>query len=221
MIGYGNSEQINHKIENSFAVQLWNSTRILDFMLTLKEIDPKKIAITGASGGGTQSLVLTAIDERITLSAPVVMVSSRFYGGCVCESGKPIHKSKELGYATNNAEITAMAAPRPCLIVSDGNDWTRFVPVREFPFIQSIYDFYNQKEMVENAHLPNERHNYNFEKRKPVYEFITKYFKLNLTAVKNSKGLIDESKNTIEEPEMMSVFKGIDKKPKKLEKLVL
>lgn len=218
MVGFGNSEQIDHRSKNAFQVQLWNSIRSLDFILGLPKIDPQRIAITGASGGGTQAMMLSAIDDRIALSAPVVMLSSRYYGGCVCESGIPVHKSEEFDYATNNAEIAAMIAPKPLLIVSCGTDWTRYVPKREFPYIKSIYSFYNAEENVENAHFSRERHNYNIKKRKPVLEFVAKHFELPIDSIKTKKGEIDEKPNTIEEPQLMSVFRGMEEKdrPKRL-----
>ncbi len=221
MIGYGNSEQIEHKNKNAFQIQLWNSIRSLDFMLSFPEVDPQRIAITGASGGGTQSFMLAAVDDRIMLSAPIVMVSSRFYGGCVCESGMPVHKSKDLDYATNNAEIAAMIAPKPLLLVSIGTDWTRFVPEREYPFIKRIFGFYGAEDKVENAHLPKDAHNYQYSKRKPVLKFMAKYFNLPIERIKNEQGEIDETPNVIESPEEMSVYRDLDQKPKKLNSILL
>lgn len=221
MIGYGNSEQIPHKVKKAFAIQLWNSIRSLDFILGFPEVDPQMIAITGASGGGTQSFMLSAVDDRIRLCAPVVMVSSRFYGGCVCESGMPVHKSQEFDYATNNAEIAAMTAPRPLLLVSIDKDWTRFVPDREYPFIKRIFSFYGAENKVENVHLPKDSHNYQYSKRKQVLEFVAKHFNLSIEKIKDDKGEIDETPNVIESPEEMSVYREMEEKPKKLGSILL
>ena len=128
MVGYNDSTQVPHHTPHAFTLQLWNSIRAVDFVSSLERVDAKRIAVTGASGGGTQTFMLAAVDPRMAVSCPVVMVSSDFYGGCVCESGLPVHRGA--GYATNNAEIAALASPRPLLVISDGKDWTKDVPTR-------------------------------------------------------------------------------------------
>lgn len=192
-----------HRNSIASTVQVLSGIRLLDYLVTIKNADASRIGVTGGSGGGSQTMFLAALDDRITVSAPVVMVSSHFSGGCPCESGRGIHLC---GNGTNNAEISAMMAPKPQLIVSDGKDWTLVVPELEFPFIQRTYELYGKKDLVENAHFANEGHDFGVSKRMALYPFMAKYLGLDLNKVKNEKGEIDESTCVIEPYEKMYVF---------------
>lgn len=192
-----------HRLSAAHAIQTLNTLRILDYMLSLKEADQTKVGITGGSGGGSMTMMVSAIDDRITLSIPTVMTSSYFVGGCPCESGLPAHLC---GNRTNNAELSAMFAPKPQLILSDGKDWTANVPELELPYIKRIYGFYGAEENIENTHFPEEGHDYGISKRLAMYRFIAKHFNLDLKSISDSDGNIDESKVTIEKESEMYAF---------------
>jgi hypothetical protein len=131
------------------------------------------------------------------------MVSSYFYGGCPCETGMNIHSCTG---RTNNVEIAAMAAPRPQLVVSDGGDWTDKMPEHDFIYLQKMYSWYGKKENIENVHLPNEGHEYGINKRIAVYNFMAKQLGLNLKAIQDASGKIDESKIMIVPEQSLYVF---------------
>ena len=211
MLGYGDSEQCSHDHPKSLKLQLINSMRAIDFVQSINVVDDMRIGITGASGGGTQAFLLTALDYRIRVSVPVVQVSAHFFGGCACESGMPIHKGA--GFQTSNVEIAALAAPRPMLLISDGEDWTKNTPDVEYPHIQLIYDLYDAYEKVHNVHFAKEGHDYGETKRMAVYPFLAKHLKLSLDRVLDEDNTISEKNIKLLSRRDLSVFNAAYPRP--------
>lgn len=193
----------DHRRSLSMTIQALGSIRLLDYLLSLRDADSSRVAITGGSGGGSHAVLLTALDNRIKVSAPVVSLSSYFYGGCPCESGMPIH---DCGARTDNVEIAAMAAPRPQLLVSDGGDWTDRMPEHDFLYLQKIYSWYGKNNNVQNVHLPSEKHDFGINKRTAVYRFMAAQLGLLLKNILNAGGDIDESGISIENESLLYVF---------------
>ena len=177
MVGYNDSLQFAHNWGGSreklwgihpFATQLWSNIRAVDFVQGLPDVDPERIGCTGASGGGTQTFALMAVDDRIKVAAPVNMISCSMQGGCLCENA-PI-----LRLANSNMEIGAMMAPRPLLMVSATGDWTRETPHVEYPAVRSVYRLYDAEDRVANVHV-DAGHNYNKASREAMYRFFGKW----------------------------------------------
>lgn len=207
LYGYGQSatEVGDHRTARAHIFQAACGLKLLDYMLSnRKDIDPKRVAANGGSGGGTHTVLLALLDDRITASAPVVHVASHFDGGCPCESGMPIQLA---GGGTCEAELAAIIAPRPLLLVSDGGDWTSSNPELEYPFIQRIFGFYDAKDQVRNIHLPDERHDFGPNKRQAVYDFFADIFALD-------RSMIDEGKVTIEPEEIMKTINRLNNNTK-------
>ena len=192
-----------HSTSLSQPIQVLSALRLLDYALALPEADKTRVAVTGSSGGGSQTMFTCAIDDRVTLSMPVVMMSSYFHGGCKCESGTNIHLS---GSGTNNVEIASLFAPKPMLIVSDGDDWTQHTPDVDFPFVKRIYGFYDAQDNVENAHFADEVHDYGPSKRQATYRFLEKHWQLNTSKLKDASGNFDESKCVVEDYDLLKVW---------------
>ncbi len=176
MVGYNDSDQVEHRFSGPaehlwgfgpLGLQLWNLIRAVDFLEELDIVDNARIGCTGASGGGTQTFLLTAVEPRIRVAAPVNMISAHMHGGCACEN------APMLRIEANNVEIGALAAPRPLLMASATGDWTVDTPQVEFPAVQQVYALYGEPEQVECVQV-DAPHNYNAETRAHVYRFFAR-----------------------------------------------
>ena len=191
LYGYGQSkdEVGEHAVSRAHVFQAACGLKLLDLMLTMRrDIDMERVGICGGSGGGTHTVLLALLDDRVKVIAPVVHIASHFDGGCPCESGMPVQLAAG---GTCEPELAATFAPRPMLIVSDGGDWTASTPELEFPFMQRIYGFYGAKEQLRNVHLPDERHDFGPSKRQAVYDFFADVFQMD-------RSKVDESRVTIQ-----------------------
>ena len=165
------SPQAEANLQSVMGLQTLNSIRSVDFLLTLPEVDPARLAVTGSSGGGTQTMLLAAADPRVALSYPVVMVSTAMQGGCSCENATLLRVN------SGNVEIAALFAPKP-QGMNTANDWTKEMATKGFPDLQKLYGLYGRKDFVtlqRGEHFP---HNYNAVTRMGFYEVLNRHFKL-------------------------------------------
>jgi len=165
------SPQAEAHLQSIMGLQTWNSIRSLDFLLSLPEVDAERIAMTGASGGGTQTMLLAAIDPRVKLSFPAVMVSTAMQGGCTCEN------ACLLRVGTGNIEFAGLFAPKPQGMTT-ANDWTKEMATKGFPELKKLYallDAPNNVTLHRGEHFP---HNYNAVSRSAFYGVLNKHFKL-------------------------------------------
>ena len=205
MVGYNDTYQLPHRFTGNrealwgfgpFGLQLWNSIRALDFVASLPDVDQSRLAVTGASGGGTQTFFLGAVDDRVALTAPVNMVSAIMQGGCVCEN------APGLRVGAYNVDFSAMMGPRPQLLVAATGDWTKNVPREEFPDIRRIYQLFGKPENIEAAQF-DAPHNYHEDSRTAVYRFLARHL-----LDRGDAASITEVRVQIEQPRDLLAFYG-------------
>src|SRR5829696_1889896 len=179
MVGYADSTAIPHRtgftdaeaelrLQSFMGLQTWNSVRALDFLSSLPDVDPAKIGVTGASGGGTQTFMLCAVDERPAAAFPAVMVSTAMQGGCVCEN------CSYLRVGTGNIELAGLFAPKP-LAMSAANDWTVEIEKKGLPELKELYRTLGVEDKVTARCWPQFGHNYNQVSREMMYGWFNKH----------------------------------------------
>jgi dienelactone hydrolase len=184
MIGFADSQAVPHKdgfldpaailrLQSAMGLQTWNSIRGLDFVLGLPDVDTTRVGVTGASGGGTQTFILAALDERVTAAFPAVMVSTAMQGGCVCEN------APYLRLGTGNVELAGLIAPRP-LGMTGARDWTIDIESRGLPELKALYRLYGAENRVMAKCFPQFGHNYNQVSREVMENFFNEQLRLRL-----------------------------------------
>lgn len=180
MVGYNDTNQVAQHREfckdprpwlwnvSLFGLQLWDSIRALDYVASLPDVDRERIGMTGASGGGTQTFFLAAVDERVKAAVPVNMVSAYMQGGCLCENGPGLR------VGADNPEIAALIVPRPLLLVAATGDWTKNNPAEEWPAIRKVYDLFGKGDRTACVQF-NYEHNYNLPSREAAYAWLGRW----------------------------------------------
>ncbi len=177
MIGMVDSRQLSHDYgrgerelwgSNGLGVQLWNNIRALDLLCSMPEVDADNIGVTGASGGGSQTLFLSLLDNRVKAAAPINMISLHMQGGCQCENAAGLRRD------TTNTEMCAMLAPRPLFLAGSTGDWTKYQMTEEYPAIRDIYALYGAEDQVEQ-YFQIAPHQYNEKTRHKVYSFFARH----------------------------------------------
>lgn len=161
------------RLQSNFGLQTWNSVRSLDFLLSLPEADPARVLVTGASGGGTQTMMLGAIDPRVTAAFPCVMVSTAMQGGCTCEN------ACLLRIGQGNIDIAAAVAPKP-LGLTAADDWTVELKTKGHPDLLALYQTLKVPLNYEAHFNLQFKHNYNHVSRAQMYQFANQHLKLGL-----------------------------------------
>lgn len=162
------SEQV---MFNPMGLHVWNSQRALDFLISLPDVDPNRIAVTGGSGGGTQTFMLCAIDDRPLVSVPVVILSTTRQGGCTCEN------ISGLRWGSYNLEFAALHAPKPQLLIS-ADDATRTMRERGVPELRKHYQLFGADSHVAHEPLLHFPHNYNYVSRTAMYHWLNRHLHL-------------------------------------------
>ena len=177
----------------------------LDFLGSHQNVDPNRMGVTGLSGGGWQTAVLSGLDERVAVAVPVAGYSSIQQRVEELEEltsiGDLEQVSSDVFDGYDYTHLTALRAPRPTLLIYNVNDDCCFRAALSKPLIfdaiKPIFRLYGEEDALRwYANENPGTHNYQRDNREQAYGFFGRYLH---TAMQNKEIVSDEEIRTYDE----------------------
>jgi len=185
------------------GIQVYENGRAVDYLYSRPEVDPQRIGITGASGGGNQSMYAGAWDERFKAVAPVCSVGTyQAYLGAACCMCEVVPGALAM---TEESRILALTAPRALLIISATQDAFQFSvgeAAKSISAARPVFSLYNLPDLPRHT-VVESPHDYNQPMREAMYGFMTQHLKGQGTGQP-----IPEPSISLEEPEALRCYPG-------------
>ena len=185
------------------GIQVYENGRAVDYLCSRPEVDPQRIGITGASGGGNQSMYAGAWDERFKAVAPVCSVGTyQAYLGAACCMCEVVPGALAM---TEESRILALTAPRALLIISATQDAFQFSvgeAAKSISAARPVFSLYNLPDLPRHT-VVESPHDYNQPMREAMYGFMTQHLKGQGTGQP-----IPEPPISLEEPEAFRCYPG-------------
>jgi len=158
---------------------VWDGIRGIDYLVSRKEVDPKRIGVHGLSGGGTQTAYISALDERVLASAPAGFITSysRLMESVGVQDGEQNFYHGILD-GIDHADFIEMRAPKPTLIMATTRDFFSIQGAREtYAEVKGIYKLSGKPDNIQKTEDDFE-HGYTKKNREAMYAFFQKFLKL-------------------------------------------
>lgn len=167
---------------SGIAVHYLYLKRALDLLLSLEHADPERLAVTGLSGGGWQTIFISALDTRVKLANPVAGYSSyltraRF----LPDLGDSEQTPSDLAAVTDYDHLTALMAPRPTLLTYNAVDNCCFRADYALASLldaaRPIFSLYDRPGFLRHhVNLDPGTHNYERDNREHFYRMLGDFF---------------------------------------------
>lgn len=159
-------------------------SRGLDYLASLPEVDTARLGVTGLSGGGWQTIVLSALDDRVAAAAEVAGFGSLESNILHPRDTDEIEETPtDFTAGQDFTHLTAMRSPRPTLLIHNGEDDCCFRSAVVKPYIfDQIRPFFkllgHEDALAWYENLDPGTHNYEIDNRQQAYKFFVKHFQL-------------------------------------------
>ncbi len=158
---------------------LWDGIRGIDYLVSRKEVDSKRIGVHGLSGGGTQTAYISALDERVVASAPAGYITSyrRLMESIGVQDGEQ-NFYHELTQGIDHADFIVARAPKPTLIMATISDFFSIQGSREtYSGLKTVFSVFDKPDNIEITE-DDGGHGYTRKNREAMYAFFQKHLQL-------------------------------------------
>jgi dienelactone hydrolase len=156
--------------------------RGLDYLSEHPHVDRSRVGVTGLSGGGWQTIVLSALDPRVTVSVPVAGYSALVSKlERVGDYGDNEQVPQDFLAGQDYSHLTAIRAPRPTLIIHNAEDDCCFraplVKPHIYDDVKPFFRLFDKADVFQwHENLDPSTHNYQLDNRLQAYRFFSKHF---------------------------------------------
>lgn len=155
---------------------IWDGIRGIDYLISRKEVDAKRIGVHGLSGGGTQTAYISALDDRVAAAAPACYITSfrRLMESIGVQDGEQ-NFYHGISNEIDHADFIELRAPKPTLIMATTRDFFSIQGTREtFAEVKRVYEIFDKKDNIELVE-DNHGHGYTRKTREAMYAFFQKH----------------------------------------------
>lgn len=180
------ASQLNLVGSNALGLFYLSMRRGLDYLSGLQQVDTSRIGVTGLSGGGWQTVMLSALDPRVAVAVEVAGIGSRESNLThPVDTDETEEDAPDLMQQQDYPELIALRAPRPTMEIHNGTDSCCFRAPLVKPYIydqvKPFFQLYGAPDnLAWSENLYPGTHNYQLENRNQAYRFFSTYFKLPL-----------------------------------------
>jgi len=156
--------------------RIWDGIRAVDYLCSRIEVDSENIACTGASGGGTLTMYLVPLEERIKVSVPVAAIGTlqrSWESGGISDAEQNLPKS--VLYGVDHGDLLSLVAPRPLMVIRECKDYIRMGTRDAYYEAERLYRILDSEDRIQLVEI-NAEHGYNKEMRQHMYGCLNRWF---------------------------------------------
>ena len=180
--------------DNFAAWEAWDGIRGIDYLVSRPDVDPKRIGVTGNSGGGTQSSHINCLDDRLAFSAPSCFVTQFIYN---LKNELPTDAEQVIPGWINQgldmADFFVPHIPRPVILIGQKKDFFDYRGLNAvYEELKRLYTIAGKPENIQ-LHLGPGSHGFHPDGRTAMYKFFNSFSGVEASLIEPDEDVEDDS----------------------------